>query len=493
MEVVYCDNCGYTIAPDAFAGGTAVRAAGKAYCASCAPLFEHTSSILMATALPTPGQDVVKFYFCETCGKRITDRQILEGLGRDKKLKGVYCKECAVGVTTMEMDAVNIENLARPSPPRTSPPPVGIRTAGNSPARRERNDIPPQSPGRVSDGKENRVAVFVALGIVVVVIAVALTMRKQSPLEEPARPVAQTHPVALNSRPETTPSSPVETPRVVPPASSETNSATNATPKTSAPVEKGPPETSSHVMPPPVETKLTEPALPTQSLDFGGGVKLDLVSIPAGQFQMGSNDGEPNEKPVHTVKITKRFYMGKYAVTQAQYEKIMGGNPSFFKGADCPVETVSFVQAEQFCAKAGRLSGRIVRLPTEAEWEYACRAGTATKFNTGNDEAALGLAAWYKDNSGSKTHPVGQKQPNAWGLFDMHGNVAQWCLDYYSLEFYANSPVENPRCPSAYALRVLRGSSFTDTPPVSRPTARKWYNSDLGYRTFGFRIVVEIP
>jgi formylglycine-generating enzyme required for sulfatase activity len=449
--------------------------------------------MLMAAALPTPGPDVVKFYFCETCGKRITDRQILEGLGRDKKLKGVYCKECAVGVTTMEMDAINIENLARPSPPRASPPPAGIRTAGNSPARSERSDIPPQSPGSASNGRDNRVAVFGALGIVVVVIAVALTMRKQSPLEEPARPVVQTHPVASNSRPETTSSLAVETPRVVPPAPSETNSATNGTPKTSAPVEKGPPETSSHVTPPPVETKPTESATPTQSLDFGGGVKLDLVSIPAGQFQMGSTDGEPNEKPVHTVKITKPFYMGKYAVTQAQYEKIMGGNPSFFKGADCPVETVSFVQAEQFCAKAGGLCGRIVRLPTEAEWEYACRAGTATKFNTGNDEAALGQAAWYKDNSGAKTHPVGQKQPNAWGLYDMHGNVAQWCQDYYSVAYYANSPEENPRCQVTNPLRVLRGSSWADTPPLCRPTYRKWYRSDLGYRTFGFRIVVEIP
>src|SRR6185369_10385278 len=116
-------NCGFKIAPDAFTGPTAVRADGKAYCAKCAPLFEHNSSMLMAAALPTPGADVVKFYFCETCGKRITDRQILEGLGRDKKLKGVYCKDCAVGVMTMEFAALTDEkshSVSRSASPQQS-------------------------------------------------------------------------------------------------------------------------------------------------------------------------------------------------------------------------------------------------------------------------------------------------------------------------------------------------------------------------------------
>jgi formylglycine-generating enzyme required for sulfatase activity len=232
------------------------------------------------------------------------------------------------------------------------------------------------------------------------------------------------------------------------------------------------------------------------SLDLGSGVKLDLVLIPAGEFEMGSNDGEKNERPVHKVKITRAFYIGKYATTQAQFEKLMGNNPSNFKGEKLPVEMVAYDAAEEFCKKLGKLTGKSFRLPTEAEWEYACRAGTASKFNAGDNEAALESVAWFQANSEGKTHPVGQKKPNAWGLYDMHGNVWQWCADFYAGDYYGKSEVENPQGPVQGAVRVLRGGAFGCAPVYCRSATRFGRVPELRETNAGFRVaasVVKIP
>ena len=231
-------------------------------------------------------------------------------------------------------------------------------------------------------------------------------------------------------------------------------------------------------------------ALGPISLDMGGGVKMELMLIPAGEFEMGSNDGGKNEKPVHKVKISGPFHMGKYVVTQAQYEKVMGNNPSHFKDENLPVETVTYIDAEEFCKKVSKITGKPIRLPTEAEWEYACRAGTKTKFNTGDNDAALEQAGWFVGNSNNKTHPVGQKNPNAWGLYDMHGNVWQWCEDWYEEDFYVKSDAENPHGPANGSHRTARSGSFGGSSGDCRSALRYYFvPSDYG-RSIGFRVVV---
>ncbi len=206
-------------------------------------------------------------------------------------------------------------------------------------------------------------------------------------------------------------------------------------------------------------------------LKFENSVGMEFVLIPAGEFMMGSPEGEGDydERPQHKVIITRPFYMQTTPVTQAQWKKVIGRkflrrtkNPSYFKGDDLPVERVSWKDAQRFLEKLNQKEqkGRY-RLPTEAEWEYACRAGSATKYSFGNDEGRLGEYAWYDKNSGGKTHPVGQKKPNAWGLYDMHGNVWEWCSDWYDKDYYRNSPSRNPKGPTNGRYRVLRGGSWS--------------------------------
>jgi formylglycine-generating enzyme required for sulfatase activity len=199
------------------------------------------------------------------------------------------------------------------------------------------------------------------------------------------------------------------------------------------------------------------------SLDLGGGVTMKLVLIPAGKFMMGSPDSEQgrnkSEGPQHEVVISKPFYMGVTEVTQAQYEAVMGTNPSNFKDATNPVEMVSLTDATEFCKKLSEKTGQAVRLPTEAEWEYACRAGSNTRFSFGDSDSILGDYAWWQSNSGGKTHPVGQKKPNAWGLYDMHGNVWEWCANW--LGSYSSGSATDPRGPGSGGYRVLRGGSWS--------------------------------
>lgn len=189
-------------------------------------------------------------------------------------------------------------------------------------------------------------------------------------------------------------------------------------------------------------------------LDLGGGMTMDLVYIKPGSFLMGgesSKDGrfECVELPKHEVRLTKGFYLGKYEVTQAQYETIMGSNPSkSTRNPDCPVDNVGEPDAKTFCGKLAESTGLDVRLPTEAEWEYASRAGRDAKWFFGDDPSQIGQYAWFKENAGGKSHPVGQKKPNPWGLYDIYGNVNERISDTYSRSYYSQSPKDDPTGPS---------------------------------------------
>ena len=230
------------------------------------------------------------------------------------------------------------------------------------------------------------------------------------------------------------------------------------------------------------------------TVDLGGGVKLELVLIPAGEFLMGSpdseKDGASDEKSQHKVRITKPFYLGKCLVTQEQWEAVMGSNPSKFKGPKNPVETVSWDDCQKFLGKLNAKSaagGGTFQLPTEAQWEYACRAGSKTRYSFGDDKTRLGDYAWYGKNS-HKPHPVGEKKPNAWGLYDVHGNVWEWCQDRYDGGYYAKSPMDDPTGPTGGSSRVIRGGGWLN--PAGRCRSAYRYGNRPGYRsyTLGLRV-----
>jgi formylglycine-generating enzyme required for sulfatase activity len=229
-----------------------------------------------------------------------------------------------------------------------------------------------------------------------------------------------------------------------------------------------------------------------------------MVWIPAGMFIMGSPASEtarlPNEGPQTQVKFTKGFWMGKYEVTQVEYLAVMGINPSKNTGDTLrPVENVDWHDAGNFCAKltvreraAKRLpSGYVYRLPTEAEWEYACRAGTTTRFSYGDDSdyTQLGNYAWYSDNSGLRTHPVGQKKPNEWGLYDMHGNVWEWCLDGYG-ESLPGGSVTDPRAPNTTGFYAFRGNSENSEDFFCRSACRVNNFAYDKFGNWGFRLAL---
>jgi len=218
----------------------------------------------------------------------------------------------------------------------------------------------------------------------------------------------------------------------------------------------------------------------------GGTTNDNMVFVEGGTFQMGSNDGDSDEKPVHTVTVGS-FYMGKYEVTQKEWVAVMGSNPSKWKGDNLPVEGVSWDDVQEFIRKLNAQTGRSYRLPTEAEWEYACRGGSrsAQYKYSGSDNADA--VAWYGDNSGSKTHAVGQKQPNELGLYDMSGNVWEWCQDWYgNYESYAQN---NPQGPVSGTYRVLRGGSWNDDVNDLRSANRGGNEPGGGHNGFGFRCV----
>jgi formylglycine-generating enzyme required for sulfatase activity len=223
---------------------------------------------------------------------------------------------------------------------------------------------------------------------------------------------------------------------------------------------------------------------------------LEMVDIPAGKFNMGSNEYE-DEKPIHEV-IVPAFQIGKYPITESQYQAVMGKASSMFSGnPQNPVKSVTQNDAKVFCKQLSKLTGKNYRLPTEAEWEYACRAGTETRFSFGDDENQLGDYAWFIDNSNNTTHPVGEKQPNPWGIYDMHGNVWEWCADQYH-QSYARKPEnikENGSIPwhGGYLSTEpsLRGGACDSYPGLCRSAYRG--DSDVHSGRHGFRVVCDLP
>lgn len=238
----------------------------------------------------------------------------------------------------------------------------------------------------------------------------------------------------------------------------------------------------------------TKTTIVPSTLSVSPALNIEFVLIQPGEFDMGSPDREvgryDNEGPVHHVKFTKAFKLGKYEVTQKQWRDIMGTDPSFFKGDDLPVESVSWKDVSQFIMKLNAKEGTTkYRLPTEAEWEYAARAGTNTRFSTGDDESKLGDFEWYNANSMTKTHPVGQKKPNSWGLFDMYGNVREWVQDEWH-DNYKGAPTDgSPWESGANSLRVVRGCSFSIDASGCRAAVRGSNGIGDGSDHPGFRIV----
>ena len=228
----------------------------------------------------------------------------------------------------------------------------------------------------------------------------------------------------------------------------------------------------------------------TWTAGLGGGISMDFMPIAAGSFQMGSGNGGDDEKPVHQVTLTKPFWLAKTEVTQAQWRQVMGSNPSYFEGDTLPVEMVSWNDAMEFCRRLtemGRQAGRLPEgyeytLPTEAQWEYACRAGTNGDYATSTGWQAV----WYGCR---KTQPVGTKQANAWGLYDMHGNVWEWCLDWYG--DYPSGSVVDPQGPSSGSLRVLRGGSWFYNASYCRSAFRNSYAPSDPNDYLGFRPLVQ--
>ncbi len=223
-------------------------------------------------------------------------------------------------------------------------------------------------------------------------------------------------------------------------------------------------------------------------------VGMRLATIPSGKFTMGSPDSEPGRitnETLREVSFEKPFYIGVTEVTQKQWREVMGTDPSFFKGDDLPVEHITWQEAVEFCERLSRRENKRYRLPSEAEWEYACRAGTTTAYNTGDGEPALMEAGWFLKNGANKTHPVGQKKPNAWGLYDMHGNVSEWCADRAKGDpdtFTSESGLVNEEIASA---RDHRGGSWGLGASDCRSASRHRNQGRFQYFDLGMRVVCE--
>jgi len=217
---------------------------------------------------------------------------------------------------------------------------------------------------------------------------------------------------------------------------------------------------------------------PERRIDLGSNVFLDLVLIPAGEAQLGlapGEDGTPDDARPHTVKIEKPFYISRHEITQMQYSLVIDANPSIFMDKDYPVETISLAEAEAFCAAVAEKTKEALRLPTETEWEYACRAGTRTPFFSGDSENDLLQAAWFQKNSEGRPHAAGQKRANAWGVFDMHGNVWEFCK-------------ADPKSQATPA----RGGSWMDAATFCRSASRVMVPAGFKNSNLGFRVVVPL-
>jgi formylglycine-generating enzyme required for sulfatase activity len=259
---------------------------------------------------------------------------------------------------------------------------------------------------------------------------------------------------------------------------------------------------------------LNVPVVQTNSID------MKFTLIPPGEFDMGSSEQEiaqllleaqqqkapgryakhvRNEGPRHRVRITRPFQMGVGEVTQAQYQTIMGSNPAKFQGDPSrPAEQVTWHEAVEFCRRLSEVpqekaSGAVYRLPTEAEWEHACRAGTTTRYSFGDAAQGLGANAWWSENSQGQTVPVGRLRPSAWGLCDVHGNVWEWCSDWHAGNYYAGSPSDDPTGPESGDSRVMRGGAWDSIYPGHFRSAYRPY-AEPGARApnYGFRVVKAV-
>jgi uncharacterized protein (TIGR02996 family) len=226
------------------------------------------------------------------------------------------------------------------------------------------------------------------------------------------------------------------------------------------------------------------------------GVGLKLCLVPPGSFRMGSPAGARQvsewERPAHPVTLTRGFWLGVHPVTQAQWQAVLGPLPPHcnFEGDDLPVHGVAWKSARHFCEKLTRKTGQRFRLPSEAEWEYACRAGTSTAYCCGDGQELLGEHAWYADNAGDKPHPVGQKRPNAWGIHEMQGGIVEWCADWFGE--YPDQPRTDPTGPADGQMRVLRGAAWYCYAAHCRSASRARNTPDDAYEGYGFRVVREL-
>ncbi len=245
----------------------------------------------------------------------------------------------------------------------------------------------------------------------------------------------------------------------------------------------------------------TNDNLPVEKVSWNV-IDIKMISVPVGNFQMGSENSR-DEKPMHTIALDG-FEMSSTEITQEIYRILMGETPSGFKGDDnLPVEKVNWFDAVKFCNQLSVTEGlepcynlktwkcvftnNGYRLPTEAEWEYACRAGTETDYHTGDGESSLFNAGWYKKSSDSKTHPVKQMEPNTWGLYDMHGNVWEWCNDYYGK--YSSISSRNPEGAQSGKYRVIRGGSYKSKKSDCRTANRQYMSPNARLKDIGFRVV----
>jgi formylglycine-generating enzyme required for sulfatase activity len=219
---------------------------------------------------------------------------------------------------------------------------------------------------------------------------------------------------------------------------------------------------------------------------------MEFVLVKGGCFRMGDTfgDGDPDEKPVHRVCV-KDFYLGKYEVTQEQWARLTGVYPSRFQADDLPVENVSWNDVQEFLAKLRQKTGKAFRLPTEPEWEYAARSGgKREKWAGTSSESELPEYTWYQSNSEAKTHPVGQRKPNGLGLYDMSGNVWEWCSDWYGETYSSEGPQENPQGPTSGEKRVLRGGCWGGGPRGVRAAVRGRDVPSLRVIDLGLRLVL---
>jgi formylglycine-generating enzyme required for sulfatase activity len=258
-------------------------------------------------------------------------------------------------------------------------------------------------------------------------------------------------------------------------------------------------------------------------VEIGKGVLLNLIWVEPGEFVMGTRFGNPNESPPHPVRFSRGFWMGKFEVTQAQWQAVMGGSPSQFRGPQFPVDHVSWNDSQLFLDALNKIvPGGGFRLPTEAEWEYACRAGSDSRFECGENDRDLGRGAWFRDNSGAHkplgwinhalhvnsilttlgvpwrmptwgTSPVGTKPSNAWGFHDLHGSMWEWCQDWYGDSYYKESPPVDPTGPASGKFRVLRGGSWFSIGLDCRSCNRSRYEPTERSEVTGFRVVYVPP